>query len=615
MDITLVFFRRCRRGAVNSLLGIQAHIVAHGVDLPYVYRSKAGLAGAAARHERIVIAGRDIQLPGCIHAQGAHVADDKSIDDAVGFHFLRRVIGVIGLDRLLPVYYQEAQDIPFFIFYRHVRRVRVGQLLQVGNSRFRAAAHLAGLDHRLLIGIHADAPGHQRHVSALDIGFLALGLGADAAFLVHNGVTDGIQQLFLRPGEFRVCIPFHHGLVGGVVPQISFRAVVGFAAGQRKHIRQLALALIAGKMGELVVDIDGIVVLRFGKGLVGLILQQILGYGIIGGAVRFREQALIGVVAIFELGKLIIDIPDVGRGLVLGVLHQLLVFRVSRQVFPGGGIICAVRLGELLQDAVLCRKPGKIRLHFGGIGLFAGSIRQQLIGLVILQVFRRDGIELSGTILSGELLPQRDFLSSALELGVLRFHPVRIGFCVPFQPGNIRAFIVLRTGDEARVDPVVYQVVLTHIVAVIRLGQRVKDTAVCCGQVHIPFPGDDGTDPHVAIGFFHIDILLGAHVESGRVRALAEGFIRRIGHDELFDCTNPFVLAGQVDRLAFDRNVCNVLGNAAFCRQGHVTRLAGGGYALAEQLLQHYIARQRLPSQHTAGHCNAHIATIGGDSA
>ena len=75
------------------------------------------------------------------------------------------------------------------------------------------------------------------------------------------------------------------------------------------------------------------------------------------------------------------------------------------------------------------------------------------------------------------------------------------------------------------------QIVFIHVIAVIRLGQCVKQAAVLCFQIDIAFMGNDGTNPHIAILLRNIDIGFRFGIHTGRILAQPECFRRRIYYD------------------------------------------------------------------------------------
>ena len=416
---------------------------------------------------------------------------------------------------------------PVLVFHRHVRRIRVGQLFHFGNGCLSTAAQFAGLNDRLLVRIESDAFGHQGHILALYVGNLILRFRTHAAFLVHNGVPDRIEQLLLRPGKFRLLVFLYHGLIGSVIPQVCRRTGIGFTAGQHEHIRQRALALVATEMGIVFTDLYRIVILLFNIALIGFIFQQELRHRIIGRAVCFGEHGCIRIVAVLKFGEFLIHVPDIRSRLIQRIFHQLLIGCIGFQIFVGRSINRPVRFGKFLFDTFLYRKLGKLPgdiLHI----LLSCTCRQRLIDRIVLQIIRHAVVGLSGAILFGKLLPQRKLAAAALKFLKLLLYAGLIIRRVLFQTPDVRAFIIFRARNQPRIDPVMDQIVFVYVIALIRLGQCVKQAAVLCFQIHIAFMGNDGTYPHIATLLRNIDIGLCFGIHAGRILAQAECFRRRI---------------------------------------------------------------------------------------
>ena len=416
---------------------------------------------------------------------------------------------------------------PVLVFHRYVGCICVGQLLHFCNRGHAAAAKVGNTDLRSNVRIQTNALGYQRHILTLNVSYLSLGFRTYAGFLVHNGVPDRIEQLLLRPGKFRLLVFLYHGLIGSVIPQVCRRTGIGFTAGQREHIRQRALALVATEMGIVFTDLYRIVILLFNIALIGFIFQQELRHRIIGRAVCFGEHGCIRIVAVLKFGEFLIHVPDIRSRLIQRIFHQLLIGCIGFQIFVGRSINRPVRFGKFLFDTFLYRKLGKLPgdiLHI----LLSCTCRQRLIDRIVLQIIRHAVVGLPGAILFGKLLPQRKLAAAALKFLKLLLYAGLIIRRVLFQTPDVRAFIIFRARNQPRIDPVMDQIVFVYVIALIRLGQCVKQAAVLCFQIHIAFMGNDGTYPHIATLLRNIDIGLCFGIHAGRILAQAECFRRRI---------------------------------------------------------------------------------------
>ena len=633
VNVALLHFTRCYRSIIDALPGIQPYIFPYRRNLAHVHGREAGLVITAARNKDTAVGGRHVQ-PACrIHAKGTQVADDKLVNDAVGLNLQYGIISIIALHYLLfndPAVRQrffpcrKYENIAFGIFQGHVGCIRIGQLLQVGDGRLAAAANFTGPDLRGLLRIHTNAPGHQRHIPALYVGLLELGLGTHAAFLVHNGVTDGVKKLLFRPGIFRMLIPLHHRVIGCVVPQISSRAVVRLAVGHREHISQQPLALVVDEMGELVKNGALIIVLVLYVSLVCGIRQQILLYRIIGRSVFFGEHRPIRIVPVLKSGIFLVDLPYIRVGLLLGVFHQLLIGSVILQIFPGGNITGAVCPGKLLQDGVVCHKL--VKLIRNGIHIrFPAAFRQGLVRLILRQVLRYAGIGFRRTRL-GELLAQRTFPGAVLKFLILCLYPGLIISRVLLQAPDIRTLVVFCAGNKAGINPVTDQIVLVHVVAVARLGQRVNETSVQRFQAYVAFFGNNGTHAHIAVLFRQINMLLRFCIHAGGIFTGTIGFRDGIDNNGLFrhkPCntsvlvqhflkgTDASLHAGQTDLAAFHRYGIRRLGDIPLRFQGYIPRFSVRILAFAGQSGKHHIAGQCLTFRRTAHDLYVNVAGMG----
>ena len=125
--------------------------------------------------------------------------------------------------------------------------------------------------------------------------------------------------------------------------------------------------------------------------------------------------------------------------------------------------------------------------------------------------------------------------------------------CILLQTLNIGAFVVFRAGNQARVNPMVNQVVLIHIVHIILPGQCVDQAARLCFQAHVACLGNYGSYTHIPIFFRQIDMLLRLRVDTSRILTGSEGCRNRIHEHSpirtavFLPCADAAICAGQPD--------------------------------------------------------------------
>ena len=149
------------------------------------------------------------------------------------------------------------------------------------------------------------------------------------------------------------------------------------------------------------------------------------------------------------------------------------------------------------------------------------------------------------------------------------------------------------------------QIVLVHVVAVARLGQRVNETSVQRFQAYVAFFGNNGTHAHIAVLFRQINMLLRFCIHAGGIFTGTIGFRDGIDNNGLFrhkPCntsvlvqhflkgTDASLHAGQTDLAAFHRYGIRRLGDIPLRFQGYIPRFSVRILAFAGQSGKHYIA-------------------------
>ena len=263
-NIPLHCFIICCSRIVNPFPGVQTHIfLVRSRNLANIDSCKARLVVAATCNKHIISTGRDIHPARRINTQRAHIVNHKCINYTVGFNFIACfVIGSPDLFfhyvaiRLYFLFHCGRQRITVGIPHGHIRCVCTGQQFQRINRFRRAVAQIAGFDYRRRIRVHSNAPGFQRYILTLNVGYLVLGLGTYAALLVHNGIADGIEKLILCPGKlhlFRI-IRILQRLVFLICGKIIGNISIGCTVFLCKHVFDLLVGFSAGKQLILLFD-------------------------------------------------------------------------------------------------------------------------------------------------------------------------------------------------------------------------------------------------------------------------------------------------------------------------------------------------------------------------
>ena len=464
--------------------------------------------------------------------------------------------------------------------------------MQTGYIILAVAAEISDLDdRRVIVRMDAHALCRQRHVIALDIGRLPLGLGAGTRFLVHKGHAQGAQHLLLGPCVLGIINFFHHGLISRVLCQILIGALVvghGHVAGivlgyrLREHIRELAAALVAGEIAVLVGGFVFIIGLLLGNALVSSIILHILGHRIIGGAVRLGEHSrILRICAFFlEVIPLLVHIPAIGDEIIIGLGYNLLIVLVLIQIFAHGGEIgpfagfFIYRLREpRLNFLAAVELVIQLRNSFR-VALLAVLI-QRLIGGILLQVRFRALVDMRLAVLSlvREHLPQGELFFTViqgLELAILALNPFLVIGRVLLQFLHVGAFVVFGASDEAGIDPLVDHVVGADVVVTVRRGPCIDEPAAFCRHVYVAVFGNDGAYSHIPFVFLQVDMALRLSIDAGGVLAFgAADILAGLNNDSLDRCetldrpvpvqlflkgTNGRIGAGQGDFLALYRN-------------------------------------------------------------
>ena len=209
----------------------------------------------------------------------------------------------------------------------------------------------------------------------------------------------------------------------------------------------------------------------------------------------------------------------------------------------------------------LILRPGKLRLFI--------IFHHCQIGFVLSQI-RFDAC-IRGPILFREPLFNQISGFACHKLLILFFCPCLIIGRVLLQIPDIRAFIIFRTRDQPRVDPMVDQVFRIYVISVIRLGQCVNQASSLCFQLHVAFVRNDGAHTHIPIFFRQINILLRFCVYTAGIGTGPVRFRKRIHNNSLLwrsviiKRADAAVYAGQMDFMAFYRQCAVILGNIARC--------------------------------------------------
>ena len=366
-DIASPGIRLCQPGIVNALLGIQTYILLiRNGDPANMYRCKFVLFITAAGNKCAVVTGGNINPARRINTQRTQIADDEPVNDAVGFHFPAfRVIGFPDLPArygsIRPGFrflYQN-QRVIVSVFHGYVSRIRVGQLFQVGNGRLASARQFVSLDFGDYICVHADALCCQRHISALHVRFFALRLGADAAFLVHDRIADGIEKLFLRPGKFHLfrIIRILQRLISLIRIQILFRTGISRAVCFGKHIPNLLIGLPAAKQLILFLYPDSVILrILFQAPDVGAFIVRSTGHQARIDPVA-DQILLIYVIPVIHPGQCVNHVPVPG-------FQAHVSFQRYDRTHP--------HIARCFRDVNivpgLCAQPGRIRAFAKGFG-------------------------------------------------------------------------------------------------------------------------------------------------------------------------------------------------------------------------------------------------------
>ena len=343
----------------------------------------------------------------------------------------------------------------------------------------------------------------------------------------------------------------------------------------------------------------------FLKGCLHISVRSLLCFLSAGRVIINRLVSRIDVVIIVEplLKRLIVRVVILIHIDHIGVLHVVIrfvveffqqpVIRILRLSRSGKGcdFLCfgriqihilapAVRFGSI-QHGFIAVRAGRSRLGvqigvrtgiafifglqvlvavFSGklgpdIGFIVGNRRHHfLIGCILRQIVFYGFIHVS--VLIREPFFKGFFAALRLYLQILLilrpYFRLIIG-CILLQTLNIGAFVVFRAGNQARIDPMVNQIVLIHIVHIILPGQCVDQAARLCFQAHVACLGNYGSYTHIPVFFRQIDMLLRLRVDTSRILTGSECCRNRIHEHSpirtavFLPCADAAICAGQPD--------------------------------------------------------------------
>ena len=240
--------------------------------------------------------------------------------------------------------------------------------------------------------------------------------------------------------------------------------------------------------------------------------------------VEFFQQPVIRILRLSRSGKGCdflcfgrIQLRVIASAVGFGILqHGFIAVRSGRNCL---GVQIGVRTGITF---IFCLQRGiaVFSVKLGpDIGFIVGNRRHHfLIGCILCQIVFYGFIHVS--VLIREPFLKGFFAALFLYLQILLilrpYFRLIIG-CILFQSFDVGALVIARPLNQARVDPMVDQVVLIHIVHIILPWQCVDQAACLCFQAHVAFPGNYGSYAHIPVFFRQIDMLLRLRIDTGRI--------------------------------------------------------------------------------------------------